>query len=165
MPDRLAPSSVRFGNMVTNWRHRAIVHFVPVKLSTDTDTDADPDSDTEKPKTLTMSLTPEERGRITARVPQNVQDILQQAADLQGSTLNQFVVQAALTEARRVIERDRVIQLSSDDAAFLLDLLEKPSAPNARLQKAFQNYKKRALDAEHSTFNWAPRPKHVRERK
>lgn len=112
-----------------------------------------------------MSLTPEERGRITARVPQNVQDILQQAADLQGATLNQFVVQAALTEARRVIERDRVIRLSSDDAAFLLDLLEKPPAPNVRLHKAYQTYNKRALDAEHSTFDWPPRPKRVRERK
>jgi len=123
------------------------------------------DIDTDKLKTSTMNLTPEERGRITARVPQNVQDILQQAADLQGATLNQFVVQAALSEARRVIERDRVIQLSSDDAAFLLDLLEKPQVPNARLHKAFQNYKKRTLDAEHSTFDWSPRPKRVRERK
>ena len=112
-----------------------------------------------------MNPTPEERGRITARVPQSLQDILQQAADLQGATLNQFVVQAALTEARRVIERDRVIQLSSNDAAILLDLLEKPPAPNTRLRKAFQNYKKRALDAEHSIFDWSPRPKRVRERK
>lgn len=112
-----------------------------------------------------MRLTPDERGRITARVPHSVQETLQQAADLQGATLNQFVVQAALSEARRVIERDRVIQLSTDDASFLLDLLEKPPSPNAKLQKAFQNYKKRALDAEHSTFDWSPRPKRVRERK
>ncbi len=112
-----------------------------------------------------MTLTSDERGRITARVPQNVQDILQRAAELLGATLNQFVVQAALTEARRVIERDRVIHLSSTDAAFLMNLLEKPPAPNARLRKAFQTYKKRTLDAEHSTFNWTPRAKRVRERK
>ena len=65
-----------------------------------------------------MTLSTEERGRITARVPQTVQDTLQQAAELLGATLNQFVVQAALSEARRVIERDRVIHLSSTDAAF-----------------------------------------------
>ncbi|MCC7484476.1 MAG: DUF1778 domain-containing protein [Burkholderiales bacterium] len=112
-----------------------------------------------------MTLTTEDRGRITARVPQNVQDTLQQAADLLGATLNQFVVQAALTEAQRVIERDRVIRLSGNDAALLLDMLEKPPAPNARLRKAFQSYKKRALDAEHSTFDWSPRPKHIRKRK
>jgi uncharacterized protein (DUF1778 family) len=107
----------------------------------------------------------EDRGRITARVPQNVHDTLQQAADLLGATLNQFVVQAALGEAQRVIERDRMIHLSGNDAAFLLDLLEKPPAPNARLRKAARNYGKRSLDANHSTFEWSPRPKRVRERK
>ncbi|TAK84819.1 MAG: DUF1778 domain-containing protein [Betaproteobacteria bacterium] len=104
----------------------------------------------------------EERGRITARVPQEVQETLERAAELQGATLNQFVVQAALSEARRIIARDGTIRLSRADAAFLLELLEKPSAPNAKLRKAFQAYKKRTLDAEHSTFKWAPRPARVR---
>ena len=112
-----------------------------------------------------MTLPTDERGRITARVPQKVQDTLQHAAELLGATLNQFVVQAALSEAQRVIERDRVIHLSSTDAAFLMNLLEKPPAPNARLRKAFQAYKKRTLDADDSTFDWSPRPKRVRERK
>ena len=112
-----------------------------------------------------MTLTNQERGRITARVPQDVQDTLERAAELLGATLNQFVVQAALSEARRVILRDRVVHLSSVDAAFLLNLLEKPPAPNTRLRKAFQAYKKRTLDVEHSTFNWTPRPGRVRERK
>ncbi len=112
-----------------------------------------------------MTLSTEERGRITARVPQTVQDTLQQAAELLGATLNQFVVQAALSEARRVIERDRVIHLSSTDAAFLMNMLEKPPAPNGRLRKAIQTYRKRTLNAEHSSFNWSPRPKRVRERK
>jgi uncharacterized protein (DUF1778 family) len=113
----------------------------------------------------TMTATTLDRGRITARVPQNVQDTLQQAADLLGATLNQFVVQAALTEAQRVIERERVIHLSSNDAAFLLNLLETPPAPNARLRKALQNYKSRTLDADHSTFKWASQPKPVPKRK
>src|SRR5438105_4840626 len=98
-----------------------------------------------------MTQTNQERGRITARVPKDIQDTLEQAAELLGATLNQFVVQAALTEARRVIQRDRMIHLSSVDAAFLLNLLEKPPAPSARLRKAFQSYKKRTLDAEQST--------------
>jgi uncharacterized protein (DUF1778 family) len=112
-----------------------------------------------------MTATTLDRGRITARVPQNVQDTLQQAADLLGATLNQFVVQAALTEAQRVIERERVIHLSSNDAAFLLNLLEAPPAPNARLRKALQDYKSRTRDAEHSTFKWTPQPKPVPKRK
>ncbi|MDA8107469.1 MAG: DUF1778 domain-containing protein [Betaproteobacteria bacterium] len=112
-----------------------------------------------------MTPSTEDRGRITARVPQGVQDTLQHAAELQGATLNQFVVQAALSEARRVIERDRVIHLSSADAALLLRLLEKPPAPTASLRKALRAYKNRTLDAQHSAFDWAPRPKRVRQRK
>jgi len=112
-----------------------------------------------------MTASTDERGRITARVPQSVQDTLEQAAELLGATVNQFVVQAALSEARRVIERDRVIRLTSTDAAFIMKLLDTPPTPNARLRKAFRNYKKRTLDAEHSTFNWTPRAKRVRERK
>lgn len=112
-----------------------------------------------------MSHSNDARGRITARVPQGVQETLEQAAELQGATLNQFIVQAALNEARRIIERDRVIHLSSTDAAFLLNLLERPPAPNSRLRKAFQAYRKGTLNAEHSTFDWSARPARVRQRK
>lgn len=55
--------------------------------------------------------------RITTRVSQNVQGTLQHAADLVGAPLNQFIVQAALREAQRVIERERVVELSVRDAA------------------------------------------------
>jgi uncharacterized protein (DUF1778 family) len=112
-----------------------------------------------------MSQTNDARGRITARVPQGVQETLERAAELQGATLNQFVVQAALSEARRIIERDRVVHLSGTDAAFLLNLLEKPPAPNSRLRKAFQKYRKGTLNARHSTFDWTARPSRIRERK
>jgi uncharacterized protein (DUF1778 family) len=112
-----------------------------------------------------MTLTSDERGRITARVPQNVQDILQQAADLLGASLSQFIVQAALREAQRVIEHERVVELSSHDAAFLLRLLDKPPKPNARLRKALQTYKSATRDADNSIFEWKSRPKAVRLRK
>jgi uncharacterized protein (DUF1778 family) len=112
-----------------------------------------------------MTLTSDERGRITTRVPQNVQDTLQHAADLIGAPLNQFIVQAALREAQRVIDRERVVELSARDAAFLLKLLEKPSQPNARLAKALQHYKNRAINADNSVFEWQPQSKGVRLRK
>ena len=122
-------------------------------------------ADLDEPPDDAMTLTSDERGRITARVPQNVQDTLQQAADLVGSPLNQFIVQAALREAQRVIDRERIVELSGHDAAFLLKLLEKPARPNAKLANALRDYRNRTLDADNSVFEWKPRSRAVRLRK
>ena len=53
----------------------------------------------------------EPRKRITARVSDKVRVTLEQAAELLGATVNQFVVQTAYEEAQRVIERESVIQI------------------------------------------------------
>ncbi len=90
-----------------------------------------------------------DRGRITARVPQPVADTLQHAADLSGATLNQFVVQSALEKARAIIageERERVIHLSSKDAAAFVRMIENPPKPNKALAKAMARYKKKVND-------------------
>jgi len=112
-----------------------------------------------------MTFTPDERGRITVRVTRKVQDTLQHAADLVGAPLDQFIVQAAFREAQRVIDRERLVELTRHDAVFLLKLMEKPARPNARLATALRNYKSRALDADNSVFEWKPRSKGVRLRK
>jgi len=112
-----------------------------------------------------MTPTSDERGRITTRVPRNVQDTLQHAADLIGAPLSQFIVQAALREAQRVIDRERIVERSARDAAFLLNLLEKPSQPNAKLVKALEDYKNRATDADNAVFEWKLQSKGMRLRK
>ena len=84
---------------------------------------------------------PEERGRITARVSNPIAEKLQQAADLTGATLNQFLVQAALEKAQAIIEREHAIHYTREDAAMLIDLLDAPPATNAALAKAFARYK------------------------
>lgn len=83
----------------------------------------------------------EERGRITARVSNPIAEKLQEAADLTGATLNQFLVQAALEKAERVIEREHTIRYTREDAAMLINLLDSPPSPNAALAKAFEQYK------------------------
>jgi len=82
-----------------------------------------------------------ERGRITARVSLSIQEKLQEAADLTGATLNQFVVQTALERAEQLIERETTISLTRKDAAMLFTMLEKPSSPNNVLAKASERYK------------------------
>lgn len=83
-----------------------------------------------------------DRERITARVSSSVAETLNHAAELSGTTLNSFVVQAALKEAHRLIDREKTIYVSNDDAAMLLALLENPPPPNAALTKAFERFMK-----------------------
>ena len=83
----------------------------------------------------------EPRQRITARVSPSVRDTLEQAAELLGATVNQFVVQTAYVEAQRVIERESVIRLSQQDAQKVLALLDHPPKPNQRLKDAVKAFK------------------------
>lgn len=92
--------------------------------------------------------------RIGARVPREVYETLRRAAELTGATVNQFLVQAALKEAEAVIEREDVIRMSPRDWNWLLDLLENPPAPNARLKAALKRYQKARRDDAGTAFNW-----------
>ncbi len=83
----------------------------------------------------------EHRKRITARVSDTVRNTLEQAAELLGATVNQFVVQTAYAEAQRVIERESVIRLSQKDAHKILALLDNPPKPNKRLKAAVKAFK------------------------
>ena len=83
----------------------------------------------------------EPRQRITARVSDSVRNTLEQAAELLGATVNQFVVQTAYVEAQRVIERESVIRLSQKDAHKILSLLDHPPKPNKRLKDAVKTFK------------------------
>jgi uncharacterized protein (DUF1778 family) len=94
--------------------------------------------------------------RIGARVPHEVYETLCRAAELAGATVNQFLVQAALKEARSVIEREDVIRLSPRDWSWLLDLMENPSKPNAKLRAAIKRYHKTRRDDAGTSFSWKP---------
>lgn len=79
--------------------------------------------------------------RVTARIPLNVKETIQEAADLSGATLNQFLVQAALKEAHQILEAERVITLSQKDAQTIFSLLENPPEPNMQLKAAVKKHK------------------------
>jgi uncharacterized protein (DUF1778 family) len=83
----------------------------------------------------------EPRKRITARVSNSVRNALEQAAELVGANMNQFIVQTAYMEAQRLIERESVIRLSQKDARKVLSLLDNPPKPNQRLTQAVKDFK------------------------
>ena len=79
--------------------------------------------------------------RITARVDAETQDLLTKAAELAGmSSLNSFVLNAAIEKARQVIEREQVLKLSRADAAMLMNALDNPATVNAKLKSAAEHY-------------------------
>lgn len=61
---------------------------------------------------------------------------LAQAAAIQRLTTSQFVIGAALQAADAVIAQADTVRVSMRDFTRILELLEHPPAPNARLQAA-----------------------------
>ena len=103
-----------------------------------------------------MTTATAKQDRIGARVPREVYETLCRAAELTGATVNQFLVQAALKEAQSVIEREDAIRLSPRDWNWLLDLIENPSRPNAKLKAAMKRYQKAMRGDAGTAFNWEP---------
>jgi uncharacterized protein (DUF1778 family) len=80
--------------------------------------------------------------RITSRVTAHVQDKLQTAADMVGATINQFVVQAALEKAEKVIESESTLLLTRRESLRLLELIENPPPRNEKFIQAQTRYYK-----------------------
>jgi uncharacterized protein (DUF1778 family) len=86
--------------------------------------------------------------RLTTRLTEHVQDKLQTAADLVGATLNQFVVQAALEKAERVIESESTLVLTRTESLRLLALMENPPPRNEKFLQAQARYLKMKTSAD-----------------
>jgi uncharacterized protein (DUF1778 family) len=79
--------------------------------------------------------------RITARVDVTTQDLLAQAAAIAGmSSINSFVLNAAIEKARHIMELERALTLSQRDAMTFIEALDAPAKINARLQQAAEAY-------------------------
>ena len=74
--------------------------------------------------------------RIPARMPLEVYERIAAAARTVGATLNQFLVQCALDKANEILERERVITLSTRAAEAFFCLIENTPDPNDRLKEA-----------------------------
>ncbi len=81
--------------------------------------------------------------RITARVDTDTQALLTQAAAITGvSSINSFVLSAAIEKAKKIIEREQLLKLSQRDAIILVDALDSTGQSNSRLNQAAMRYEK-----------------------
>lgn len=74
--------------------------------------------------------------RLEARITPEVQRQLKRAAELQGRSVSDFVVAAAMEAARRALSEAEIIRLSEEAQAAFARALIDPPAPTDTLRRA-----------------------------
>ncbi len=86
--------------------------------------------------------TPISTARLEARISIDLHSMLKRAAELQGRTMTDFVIDAVQVAAQRAIERAEVVRLSlADQQCFAQALLSTPQ-PSPALKRAFARRRK-----------------------
>src|SRR5580700_1505414 len=86
----------------------------------------------------------ENNSRMSLRIRAEEKALLVRAVALEHTDLTDFVIRHALRAAKAVIEEADHVQLSERDSLRVLDLLENPPAPNARLLATARALSKRS---------------------
>ncbi|MGC4106737.1 MAG: DUF1778 domain-containing protein [Thermomicrobiales bacterium] len=78
----------------------------------------------------------EDNQRMQLRMTTAHKARIARAAAIMNTDLTQFVTQSALREADAIIEQAESLAVSERDFTRILDLLEQPPTPNAKLKSA-----------------------------
>ena len=85
----------------------------------------------------------QDNSRMSLRIRPEEKALLLRAVALKHTDLTDFVVRHALRAAEAVIEEADRVRLSERDSLRVMDLLENPPAPNAKLLAAARAIPKR----------------------
>ena len=85
-----------------------------------------------------------DNSRMALRVRSADKALIMRAVALSQTDMTDFILRTALREARSVIEEHERLKLTDRDSQRVLDLLENPPAPNAKLLKAARAMPKRS---------------------
>lgn len=85
----------------------------------------------------------EDNNRMSLRIPAEEKAMLLRAAALKHKDLSEFVREHSVDAAKAVIREEEHISLSQRDSLRVLDLLENPPKPNAKLVSAAKALPKR----------------------
>ncbi len=91
---------------------------------------------------------------ITAAVDLDTHGLLAKAAALSGaSSINSFVLNAAIEKAKQMLEHEQTLKLSQADAMLMMEALDKPATASMKLKLASEHYGFQAFqDAENKLF-------------
>lgn len=86
--------------------------------------------------------------RVEARIAPDALAVVKRAAELQGRSVSDFLVAAALKDAQRTIEDAQIIRLSVADQQRFAALLLHPPALAPAMKRAMQSRKRLIAAAE-----------------
>ncbi|MDA1316060.1 MAG: DUF1778 domain-containing protein [Acidobacteria bacterium] len=88
-------------------------------------------------------LAVKDNNRMSLRIPPEEKAVLLRAAALKRTDLTDFVRQHSLEAAQAVIRAEEHVNLSARDSLRVLELLENPPQPNAKLRAVAKALPKR----------------------
>jgi uncharacterized protein (DUF1778 family) len=86
----------------------------------------------------------DDNNRLALRVRPADKAVIMRAAALAQTDMTTFILRTALREAQSVIEAHERVQLTARDSRLVMELLENPPGPNARLRRAAHAMPKRS---------------------
>jgi len=81
--------------------------------------------------------------RFDARLNEEQKLLIQRAADLEGRTLTDFVLQSAQMAAERTIEQRAMLALSARETEAFVDAVLRPAEPGPVLRRAAREYREK----------------------
>ena len=86
--------------------------------------------------------------RVEARIAPDALAVVRRAAELQGRSISDFLVAAALKDAHQTIEDEQIIRLSVDDQQRFAELLINPPPLAPAMQRALKARKRLIADSK-----------------
>ncbi len=93
-----------------------------------------------------MAIAEQDLADVRVRLSREQQERLREAASLTGTSMSEFAAAALERAADAVLEQPQPTVLSEGDFDHLVQFLEADAAPNAALQAATEDYKRRLAD-------------------
>jgi uncharacterized protein (DUF1778 family) len=90
---------------------------------------------------LTVTAESQRTARIEARITPGRPKLVRRAAEIQGRTISDFIVEAAEEAAHRTISAVELLQLSKHAQERFISLLLKPPRPAPGLARAFRHHR------------------------
>jgi uncharacterized protein (DUF1778 family) len=79
--------------------------------------------------------------RIEARIASEALSVVKRAAELQGRSVSDFVVDSAVTMAEKTIEETCLIRLAVEDQRAIVEALLNPAPLAPALERAIERYR------------------------